>query len=169
MIDYPALARRSLTHWLAHGRTPESAVRAGRAGGCFVSLFDAQGELRGCIGTLEPVRDDLVDEVIDNAVSAGIRDPRFPAVTADELPSLQFEVSVMKPPEPIEGPEDLDPRRFGVIMACGARRGVLLPEIDGIDTVARQLAIVRRKAGIGPEEPVRLWRFEVEKHHERRE
>ncbi len=105
-------------------------------------------------------------EISENAVSAGTRDSRFPPVTTTELGDLSIEVSVLKPPESIEGPDQLDPRKFGVVVEKGWKRGVLLPDLSGVDTIDQQISIARRKAGIGPDESVRLWRFKVEKHHE---
>lgn len=160
------LARKSLAFYLKKGRTLETTERQGFRAGCFVSLHDAAGDLRGCIGTIEPVRDDLSIETIENAVSAGTRDPRFPPVSPDELDGLVFEVSVLHPPESIPGPEMLDPKRYGVVVEQGFRRGVLLPDLEGVETVAQQLGITKRKAGIFNDDPVQLWRFSVERHHE---
>ncbi len=164
--EYCALARQSLDHWLRHGRQIRRSGLDGRRAGCFVSLHEASGELRGCIGTIEPVHDDLLDEIIANAVSAGTRDPRFPPVSADELQHLRVEVSVLAPPEDIESTDQLDPKRYGLILQAGARRGVLLPDLEGVDTVDYQMEIVRRKARIRPDERVSMARFEVEKYHE---
>lgn len=122
--------------------------------------------MRGCIGTLEPCRDSLASEVIDNAISACARDPRFAPVRADELPLLDVNVDVLTEPEAIESASELDPARFGVIVSRGGRRGVLLPDLDGVDTVAQQVAIAKRKAGIGADEPVALERFEVTRHYD---
>lgn len=136
-----------------------------RRAACFVSIHEG-GDLRGCIGTLEPCRDSLASEVIDNAISACSRDPRFAPVRADELPLLDVNVDVLTEPEAIESARELDPARFGVIVSRGGRRGVLLPDLDGVDTVAQQVAIAKRKAGIGADEPVALERFEVTRHYD---
>ena len=160
------LARRSLKIWLEEGRRLQGEEPRGIRAACFVSLHEANGELRGCIGTIEPVRDDLTLEIIENAVSAGTRDPRFPPVLPEELDGLTIEVSVLTPPEPVSGPLDLDAKRFGVVVRQGSRRGVLLPDLEGVDTVEQQLGITKRKAGIYNEDPVELWRFTVERHHE---
>ena len=136
-----------------------------RRAACFVSIHE-EGDLRGCIGTLEPCRDSLASEVIDNAISACSRDPRFAPVRADELPLLDVNVDVLTEPEAIESARELDPARFGVIVSRGGRRGVLLPDLDGVDTVAQQVAIAKRKAGIGADEPVALERFEVTRHYD---
>lgn len=161
------LARKALRHYLEHGRPPappdplpaELSVRAG----AFVSLKKG-GELRGCIGTVEPVRGSLGEEIIMNAVSAGVRDPRFEPVRLEEIDELDFSVDVLMPPEKIGGPEELDPGKYGVLLRSGQRSGLLLPDLEGIDTAAEQIAIARRKAGIGPHEPVELYRFEVRRY-----
>jgi AmmeMemoRadiSam system protein A len=134
---------------------------------CFVSLKTLSGELRGCIGTIEPSRDTLAEEIIANAISAAINDPRFDPVQPEELSNLRYSVDVLFPPE--ETPmEDLDPSTYGVIVEDkgGDRRGLLLPDIPGIDNAQQQVEIAARKAGIRPDEPVRLWRFKVERYRE---
>ena len=138
------------------------ALRRQRAG-AFVSIHK-QGRLRGCIGTLAPTRDSLAEEIIHNAISAASRDPRFSPIRPDELEWLDISVDVLGAPEPIASEAELDPKRYGVIVSRGARRGVLLPDLEGVDTAAQQVAIARRKAGIGAEEPVALQRFEVVRH-----
>lgn len=132
--------------------------------GVFVSI-KKNGQLRGCIGTVAPTRSDVVAEVEQNAISAATRDPRFNPVTAVELTDLVYSVDILKPPEPITGPDELDPRRYGVIVKQGRRKGLLLPKLEGVETVAAQLTIAKRKAGISPQEPVELERFEVVRYH----
>ena len=166
MSTYCQLARTALHEWLESGETKAGETRFGQRAACFVSLHEQDGSLRGCIGTLSPGYPDLAQEIQANAVAAGTRDPRFPAVTLDELPGLKFDVSVLKRPEPIADESGLDPSRYGVIVVSKGRRGVLLPGLDGIDTVDQQLNIARRKAGIARGEPVQLSRFEVEWHHD---
>jgi len=161
------LARRTIEAWVREGRvieppdtlTPEMAEEAGT----FVSLH-RQGQLRGCIGTIEPTKANLAQEVIGNAIAAATRDPRFPPLRPEELGDLEVKVDVLTSPEPISGPEELDPKRYGVIVQSGWRRGLLLPDLEGVDTVEYQVAISRRKAGIGPDEPVQLYRFEVKRY-----
>lgn len=167
MHPYVALAKQTIEEYVRTGRKPappdpvpeDMALKAG----AFVSLKKA-GDLRGCIGTIEPVHDNLALEIISNAIAASTRDPRFPPVSPDELAALDISVDVLSPPEPAAGPEALDPKRYGVIVRAGRRRGLLLPDIEGVDTVAEQIAICRRKAGIGPDEEVALQRFTVERH-----
>lgn len=161
------LARRTIETYVREGRiiaqpdelTPEMKQRAGT----FVSLHDSTGQLRGCIGTILPTQSNVAEEIIQNAISAATRDPRFPPVGPQELDGLDVNVDVLTMPEPISGPEQLDPKRYGVIVedTRGWRRGLLLPDLEGVDTVEYQVDIARRKAGIGPHEPVQLSRFEV--------
>lgn len=133
--------------------------------GCFVSL-KKDGELRGCIGTIAPTRESLAEEICANAVSAAVHDPRFAPVSVDELEELIYDVDVLSPPEPIEGPEQLDVRRYGVIVSTtDGRRGLLLPDLDGVDTVDEQIDIAARKGGIDlARDGWRLERFEVVRH-----
>ena len=131
--------------------------------GAFVSLHK-DGRLRGCIGTILPTASCLGEEIVRNAVSAALDDPRFDPVAPSELPRLIYSVDVLSAPEPIAGPDELDPARYGVIVSCGNRRGLLLPDLDGVDTVDQQIDIARRKGGIGAGEPYRLERFTVVRH-----
>ena len=133
--------------------------------GAFVSL-KKDGQLRGCIGTILPTRDTLAAEICANAVSAGCRDPRFSPIKADELDELVYDVDVLSAPERISGPEELDPKRYGVIVSASrGRRGLLLPDLDGVDTVEEQIRIAARKGGINPDESsVTLERFTVTRH-----
>src|SRR6185437_10896027 len=134
---------------------------------CFVSLKTLQGELRGCIGTIEPTQDTLAEEIIANAISAATNDPRFEPVRPEELSNLRYSVDVLSPPEETVI-DDLDPSVYGVIVEDkdGGRRGLLLPDIPGIQNAQQQVEIAARKAGIGHDEPIRLWRFKVERHRE---
>jgi len=128
--------------------------------GVFVSL-KKNGELRGCIGTILPTQPNVAAEIIANAISAGTRDLRFPPVRPEELPAITISVDVLTKPEPIASEADLDPKIYGVIVEKGFRRGLLLPDLEGIETVAEQVAIAKQKAGISPWEDVKLYRFQV--------
>lgn len=161
------IARQTIEAYLAGGESAKATISGPvdlpvRAA-TFVSLH-IDGRLRGCIGTLEPQAPTLIEEVKRNAISAAMRDPRFPPLTLAELPRLEISVDVLTPAQPAQR-EDLDPRRFGVIVECDWRRGVLLPDLEGVDTVERQLSIACQKAGIGPHEPYRIYRFEVQRFH----
>jgi MEMO1 family protein len=165
------LARAAIEHFLATGRslsTPRGHSNAlGRPAGAFVSLHQPDGALRGCIGTTVPTKKTLAAEVIANAVAAATRDPRFPPVSIAELERLRISVDVLGEPVPEPDPRRLDPKRYGLIVsASGGRHGVLLPDIDGVETVAEQIAICHEKAGIGPGEPVEMAKFEVKRFEE---
>ncbi len=122
-------------------------------------------ELRGCIGSLEPTYRDTAVEIIENAISAAFRDPRFAPVCADELPDLSISVDILKSMEPVGGVGDLDPTRYGVVVRNGKRRGLLLPGIEQITSVEEQIAIARAKGDIEEHETVDLYRFEVDRYY----
>jgi MEMO1 family protein len=170
-IALPVLARRAVETFVRSGHiyeVPETARGLlGTRAPCFVSLKTLSGELRGCIGTIEPARDTLAHEIVANAISAATNDPRFEPVREDELSNLRYSVDVLFPFEPAVM-EELDPAVFGVIVEdeSGARRGLLLPDIPGIVDAQQQVEIAARKAGIGPSERVRLYRFRVERFRE---
>ena len=166
--DYRALARRSLEYRIKHDKKlalpdglPDEMLK--ERAGVFVSLH-IDGRLRGCIGTIAPTTGSIAEEIIQNAVSAGLRDTRFEPVSASELPYLTYKVDILSAPEPISGPEGLDVKRYGVIVSSGSMRGLLLPNLDGIDTVEEQIDIARQKAGIARNTPLKLERFEVIRH-----
>lgn len=131
--------------------------------GVFVSI-KKHGRLRGCIGTIQPVRENIAEEIIENAISAGTRDPRFSPVSPEELDELEYSVDILGEPEPVESLDQLDPKVYGVIVSSGPRRGVLLPDLEGIDTVEEQVSIAMQKAGIAPGEDVKIERFKVERY-----
>ncbi len=166
---YVRLARSVIRAWIREHRRfprpdtlPEEMTR--RRAGVFVSLHK-DGRLRGCIGTIGPTRACIADEITENAISAATRDPRFSPVRAEELDSLEISVDVLTEPEEIVSKAELDVKRYGVIVSKGARRGLLLPDLDGVDTVDDQVSIAMRKAGISErEKDVRLERFEVLRH-----
>jgi len=163
------LARKTIENYVRDGvrikppkdPTPEMQRRAG----AFVTLH-RRGQLRGCIGTIEPTCDCVAEEVIQNAISSATRDPRFPPVRRDELEELDIKVDVLGEPELVHGLDELDPKRYGLIVQSTRqswKRGLLLPDLEGIDTVEKQVYWTRyHKAGIAdPDEPVQMFRFEV--------
>ena len=166
---YVKLARRTIEKYIISGRKPEVTedlpveMRERRAG-AFVSI-KKDGQLRGCIGTIRAVQPNLAIEIIENAVSASVRDPRFSPIEPEELESLVISVDVLGETEKISSPEELDTKKYGVIVTKGRKRGLLLPNLDGIDTVEEQIAIAKQKAGIGEREEVELERFEVVRHY----
>lgn len=144
--------------------TPEMERRAG----VFVTIHK-HGQLRGCIGTIQATCENVAQEVIEYAIAAASRDPRFPPISRKELADLDVKVDVLGDPEPVGGLEDLDPKRYGLIVQSvrhPLRRGLLLPDLEGIDTAEKQLHWTRyHKAGItDPDEPVQLFRFEVKRY-----
>ena len=170
---YVKLARATIEQFVKTGRKlkfpadlpaglaealPEEAAK--ERAGAFVSVHK-NGMLRGCIGTIGPVQDSIAEEIISNAISAVSRDPRFERVREDELELLEINVDILGKPENIDGPDQLDVKRYGVIVSCGARKGLLLPDLEGVDTVEEQIDIARRKGGISPDDDYRLQRFEV--------
>lgn len=163
------LARLSLetfvkTHQTAElpDNLPEEMLT--RRAGAFVSLHK-DGDLRGCIGTIAPTADNIAQEIIQNAISACARDPRFSPVTVDELDDIEYSVDILGEPERIFSLDDLDVKKYGVIVENGGRRGLLLPDLEGVDTVQQQIAIAMKKANIPNSQPINLWRFEVIRHH----
>ncbi len=163
------LARRSLETYVKTAQRltslPEDlpAEMTTQQAGAFVSLHK-NGQLRGCIGTIAPTCDNLAWEIVQNAVSACSRDPRFSPVRPDELDELEYSVDVLGAPEPVDSPAALDPKTYGVIVSCGGRRGLLLPDLDGVDSVEAQLSIALQKGGIRENETYKIERFKVVRH-----
>jgi len=161
------LAKETVESYVREGKTlqppadltPEMKERAG----VFVSLHSL-GVLRGCIGTFEPNQANVAEEVIANAISSATRDPRFLPVTPTELADLEYSVDVLTSPRPVESKEELDPKKHGVIVECGARKGLLLPDLEGVDSVEQQIEICCAKAGISPGEPTKLYCFEIKSY-----
>ena len=173
---YVMLARASIESYIRYGKrlkVPEdipasvkealpSEAFSGRSG-TFVSIHKL-GELRGCIGTIVPAKESVAEEIVSNAISASVRDPRFPPIREDELDLLEVNVDILGDPEDIAGPEDLDVKKYGVIVSSGYRRGLLLPDLEGVDDVGTQISIAMQKAGISSSEDYTLQRFEVIRH-----
>jgi AmmeMemoRadiSam system protein A len=166
------LARNAVEAYVLSGhlveppKFPETSP-LGRSSACFVSIKTVGRELRGCIGTVEPEHATLAEEVIANAVKAATRDPRFRPISGDELPSLLYSVDVLGSLEPARF-EDLNPAAFGVVVTdqSGSRRGLLLPDIESVETAGQQVGVAARKAGIKPGEPLRLYRFRTRRFSE---
>ena len=166
--DYVRLARHAIETIVTTGKLPERPAdlpseMAERAG-VFVSL-KKDGELRGCIGTFEPTAKNIAEEILQNAASAALRDPRFSPVKKEELDALVYSVDVLTEPELVAGADALDVKKYGVIVEYRARKGLLLPDLAGVNTVEEQLRIARQKGGIPADAPIRIWRFTVERHH----
>lgn len=168
----PALARAAVETFISERRTLEDSSISlpailNKASACFVCIKTIEGHLRGCIGTIRPEKSTLAEEVICNAIGAATRDPRFRPVSTVELPLLTYSVDVLERPEPTSV-EDLDPKIYGVIVEDhdGSRRGLLLPDISGVETAAEQIEIAARKARIPRHEPLKLFRFRVRRFKE---
>jgi AmmeMemoRadiSam system protein A len=166
------LARETIKSYVTRKTTPKQlpdlAPELQRQAGAFVTIH-RHGQLRGCIGTIQPTCDNVAEEVIQNAISAATRDPRFPPIRPDELEDLDVKVDVLSEPEEIRGLDELDPKRYGLIVQSEShpwKRGLLLPDLEGIETVEKQVYWTRyHKAGItDPKEPVKMYRFEVKRY-----
>lgn len=165
---YVHLARQTVEHFVKTGKAPETVDALpeellNQRAGAFVSL-KKHGQLRGCIGTTQATQASLALEIVQNAISACSRDPRFKPVRPEELSELEYSVDVLAPAEPVKDEKELDAKKYGVIVRKDSRQGLLLPDLEGVNTPAEQIAIAKQKAGIAPEEEVELWRFEVVRH-----
>ncbi|HZJ82548.1 MAG TPA: AmmeMemoRadiSam system protein A [Clostridia bacterium] len=164
-LDYVKLARQSLEHYIIHGEhMPSPEKLKGIEKGVFVTLKQ-NGSLRGCIGTIQPTQPSVELEIIRNAVLAGTEDYRFDRVREEDLEELVYSVDVLSEPEPIETMEELDIKRYGVIVSKGPRRGLLLPNLEGVNSIEEQVSISLSKAGIHPDEEYKMERFEVSRHY----
>jgi AmmeMemoRadiSam system protein A len=164
---YVKLARETIKNYIKHGKIitlpldlPKEMIN--QKAGVFVSL-KKYGELRGCIGTFMPTQKNIAQEIIKNAVSAAVEDPRFSPVNVSELEDLTISVDVLSNPEEVKDISQLDPKKYGVIVSSGYKKGLLLPDLEGVDTAEEQVDITKRKAGIYPGEKVKLYRFEVKR------
>ena len=165
---YVRLARKALETYVRENRIIKSpdglpSAMLESSAGTFVTI-KKQGQLRGCIGTTAPTRDNIAGEIIYNAISSGTRDPRFDSVKEDELDRLVYSVDVLNEPEPIKIIDELDVIKYGVIVKAGHRSGLLLPNLEGVDTPEKQVSIALQKAGIRPDERYGMERFEVIRH-----
>ncbi|MBS7007734.1 AmmeMemoRadiSam system protein A [Anaerostipes sp.] len=166
--SFVRLARLSLESYVKSGTVigvPDNLSEdlLGERSGVFVSL-KKEGRLRGCIGTICATKATVAEEIIWNAVSAGARDPRFSPVKEEELDQLEYSVDVLGKTQKVSSFEELDSKKYGIIVSRGGRRGLLLPNLSGVDTVEEQIEIAKQKAGIGEEESVKIERFEVIRH-----
>jgi MEMO1 family protein len=166
MSPIARLARETVEMYVREGKVPTaipSLPEMNERAGVFVSIHK-HGELRGCIGTFEPQMDNVAQEIISNAVSSATRDPRFSPITSKELKDLEFSVDVLTHPVPVEDKKKLDPKKYGVIVESGWKKGLLLPDLEGVDTVDHQINICCQKAGIYPGEKTKLYCFEVKRY-----
>ncbi|RKD25402.1 uncharacterized protein, PH0010 family/AmmeMemoRadiSam system protein A/AmmeMemoRadiSam system protein B [Caminicella sporogenes DSM 14501] len=166
--EYIKLARKSLEYYVKNKKkidfpTNLSSELINNKAGVFVSI-KKDGRLRGCIGTIEPTTENIAQEIIENAIKAGTEDPRFYPVEEDELDDLVYSVDILKKPELVSSLDELDEKKYGVIVSSGRRKGLLLPNIEGVNSVEEQIRIALRKAGISPNEGYSIQRFEVIRH-----
>jgi len=167
---YVRLAVQAVRYFLSEGKTMPcpSPIPDGmnRKSGVFVSIKKKiSRELRGCIGTPIPNQDNLALEIIQNAINAATRDPRFKSVTREELDQLLFSVDVLTPLEAVDGPGHLNPRQYGLSIKHESNQGILLPDLEGIDTAQRQIDLCLKKGNIKKSAPYQMYRFEVERYH----
>ncbi|MFH1709486.1 MAG: AmmeMemoRadiSam system protein A [bacterium] len=162
------LARKAIESYIKEGKKisppQELPAELKEAAGVFVSLHKAH-QLRGCIGTFLPTKANVAEEIISNAIESSTRDPRFPPVKKEELSELEISVDVLTAPAPVSNIDELDPKKYGIIVHSGGRRGLLLPDLEGVDTPERQIAICRQKAWIGEDEPIDIQKFRVRRFH----
>lgn len=165
--SYVSLARKTIHEYIKNGKVisvpNDLPMEFNYRAGVFVSLHKF-GLLRGCIGTFLPVTNSIAEEIIRNAIASSTEDDRFSPVRIDELDYLEINVDVLSTPEKISSIEELNPKKYGVIVSSGFKRGLLLPDLDGIDTIDKQISIARRKGNIKDDEEIRLERFEVIRH-----
>jgi len=161
---YVKLARETIENYIKKGKIitsppdlPKEIIN--QRAGVFVSLKKF-GDLRGCIGTFMPTQGNIAQEIIKNAISAAVDDPRFSPVNVSELEDLSISVDVLSAPEEVKDTSQLNPKKYGVIVSSDYKKGLLLPDLEGVDTVEYQINIAKRKAGIYPDEKVKLYRFE---------
>ncbi|CCQ91107.1 AMMECR1 domain protein [Nitrospina gracilis 3/211] len=162
----PYLARKAVSHYLRHQEPlpcpPTLPDPLSRRAGAFVSIKN-NGTLRGCIGTLEPQQETLAAEIIENAVKAATRDPRFDPVTQEEIGHLTFSIDVLSPLERVTNLSMLDPKQYGLVIRNDKKQGVLLPDLDGVPTVEEQVRLCRIKGGFTDDDLEEYFRFRVQR------
>lgn len=172
--DFPVkLARKTLEKYLTQGNKMQSLAyipdKFKARVGVFVSLHK-KGRLRGCIGTFLPTKANAAQEIIENTISAAAKDPRFPPVKSKELKDIDISVDILSKPEPVESLQQLDPKKYGIIVKKGWQQGLLLPDLEGVDTTDYQLEIAKQKAGLFnvSMEDLEIQRFTVERYKEKK-
>ena len=163
---YVSLAQESIHHYLNYSEklscpNPLSNDLKSRSG-AFVSIKKLQ-QLRGCIGTLEPCEPNLAMEIIENALKAALNDPRFSPITLGELQDLTYSIDVVRPLEKISDVSDLDPKIYGLVVRSNGKQGVLLPDLEGVNSTEEQIQICRSKGKIPDDELIEMYRFKVER------
>jgi AmmeMemoRadiSam system protein A len=168
MHPYVELAKKTIEEYVKTGKISpvpaEIPPDMKKKAGVFVSL-KKKGQLRGCIGTFLPSTENIYTEIVRNAIASATQDPRFPPVNASELDEIEYSVDILSPPEPVKNLDELDPKKYGVIVVKGWQKGLLLPDIEGVNTVDEQLRIAKLKAGINPfDTDIEIYKFRVERY-----
>lgn len=168
MYPYIELAKTTIEEYVKTGKVSpipkEIPDDMKKSAGVFVSI-KKEGQLRGCIGTLLPASENIYTEIVRNAIASATRDPRFPPIHESELSDLEYSVDILSPPEPIKSLDELNPKKYGVVVVKGWQKGLLLPDIEGVNTVGEQLRIAKLKAGIDPFDlNVEIYKFKVERY-----
>lgn len=164
------LAREAIENYIISGKEVEINEAEvdnflKKPAGVFVTL-KKENELRGCMGTFRPVQKNAAYEIVSNAMTAAENDPRFPAVQKEELSQIEISVDILSDPEKISSEDDLDPKKYGVLVQGGHQTGLLLPELEGIDTVEKQINVARKKAGLASTSEIEIYRFTVSRFKE---
>lgn len=167
--DVPNLAKKTIEEYILHGKMykieEDLSEELKREAGVFVTL-KKNGDLRGCIGTVRPTQKNIAAEVQKNAISAAEHDPRFPAVSGDELSEIDYSVDIIGEMEKVDNKEELNPKKYGIMVKGGHQSGLLLPDLEGVDTVEKQINIARKKAGLSKNDDIEIYRFEVKRYKE---
>lgn len=168
MHPYVELAKKTIEEYVKTGKISpvpdEIPSEMRKKAGVFVSL-KKKGQLRGCIGTFLPSTENIYNEIVRNAIASATQDPRFPPLNASELDEIEYSVDILSPPEPVKNLDELDPKKYGVIVVKGWQKGLLLPDIEGVNTVDEQLRIAKLKAGINPfDTDIEIYKFRVERY-----
>ncbi len=170
MHPFVKLAKKAIETWVKERwiipAPKELKEKYKEKAGVFVSI-KKKGKLRGCIGTFLPTQESVIEEIIRNAIEAATYDPRFPPITPDELDEIEVSVDVLSEPEPVSDISQLDPKEYGIIVEKDGRRGLLLPDLEGVDSVEKQLSIAMYKAGIFDPTNMRIYRFKVKRYKEK--
>ena len=180
-----SLAKLTVENYIREGKVitpfpdlPEEFLN--KRAGTFVTI-EKDGELRGCIGTYLPTRINIAQELIRNAIAAASEDYRFGPIKKEELSYLSYTVYILSYPEPVKDIKELDPKKFGIIVKTGPfaypdqenvvfdgvipyKTGLLLPDLDEVDTVEKQISIACQKGGIDQKSKIFIYRFTVEKY-----
>jgi len=160
-----SLAKEAVENYVRHERTIKNTSSHPfllKPGAAFVSL-KIKKQLRGCLGSIEPQKKTLAEEIIANAVSAATHDYRFNPVQIQELAHIAYSIDVLSKLTPVKSLKELDAQKYGVLVEKGISKGLLLPNLEGVETVKQQLDIAKHKAGIFENSGLTIYRFEVQR------